>query len=95
VRLAARGAFLAQRVCDPRGRHGDQVLHRHRRTAGLQSSQEEAYYQYYKEGDYFGEYALITKKPRQVSILAVTQCRLVSLSSRVFLNVINHDKANL
>lgn len=59
------------------------------------SSQEEAYYQYYKEGDYFGEYALITKKPRQVSILAVTQCRLVSLSSRVFLNVINHDKANL
>lgn len=59
------------------------------------SRQEETYYQYYKEGDYFGEYALITNKPRQISILAVTHCKLVSLTSRVFLSVINHDKANL
>lgn len=51
---------------------------------------EQSFYQYYKEGDYFGELALIKKKPRQASVLAVTKSKLVSLSSRVFLSVINH-----
>lgn len=55
---------------------------------------ENAYYQYFREGDYFGELALINKKPRQVSVLAVTKCRLVTLSSRVFLSIINQEKAN-
>ena len=30
-----------------------------------------------------------------MSVLAVTKCKLVSLSSRVFLNVINLEKANI
>jgi CRP-like cAMP-binding protein len=56
---------------------------------------EETFYQYYKEGDYFGELALINNRPRQLSVQAVTKCRLVTLTSEVFLSVINRDKANI
>lgn len=56
---------------------------------------EETFYQYYKEGDYFGELALINRRPRQLSVQAVTKCTLVTLTSEVFLSVINRDKANL
>jgi CRP-like cAMP-binding protein len=56
---------------------------------------EETFYQYYKEGDYFGELALINRRPRQLSVQAVTKCRLVTLTSEVFLSVINREKANV
>ena len=58
-------------------------------------SSDQTIYQYYKQGDYFGELALIKKKPRQVSVMTVTKCRLISLTSSVFLSIINHDKAYL
>ena len=57
------------------------------------SKYHEVFYQYYKEGDYFGEVALIEKKPRQASVQAVTKCRLAYLSCTAFLKVVDLDKA--
>ncbi len=59
------------------------------------SNNEETFYQYYKEGDYFGELSLLNNRPRQLSVQAVTKCRLVSLTRDIFLNVINRDKASI
>lgn len=38
----------------------------------------------YKENDYFGELALLKEQPRQASILAKTDCSLVSLDRAAF-----------
>jgi cAMP-dependent protein kinase regulator len=59
------------------------------------NDQDDTLYQCYQEGDYFGELALIKNKPRQMSVVTVTKCKLVWLSSSVFLNVINIEKANI
>ncbi len=37
-----------------------------------------------REGSYFGELEALTGKPRSASVVAVTECRLVSLPPRVF-----------
>ncbi len=59
------------------------------------SEQDDTLYQCYQEGDYFGELALLNNKPRQMSVVTITKCKLVWLSRTVFLNVINIEKANI
>lgn len=39
---------------------------------------------FYKEGDLFGEVALVKDKPRQASVKALTRCKLVYLTREVF-----------
>ena len=38
----------------------------------------------YKEGDYFGEIALVRKVPRQASIKAETNCRVCYIDNNTF-----------
>jgi len=38
----------------------------------------------YSEGDYFGELALLNKKPRQTTVKAKTECRLLSIKRAEF-----------
>ena len=42
----------------------------------------------YKKGDYFGELALIKNEPRAASIIAVTNCRLLTLERICFKRLI-------
>jgi cAMP-dependent protein kinase regulator len=39
---------------------------------------------FYKEGDLFGEVAMVKDIPRQASVKALTRCRLVFLTREVF-----------
>ncbi len=45
--------------------------------------------QCFKEGDYFGEIALLNDTPRQASVKAVTKCTLVYLTQDVFKRIVN------
>lgn len=38
----------------------------------------------FKEGDYFGEIALVRDTPRQASIKCVTKCRVLSIDRDAF-----------
>ncbi len=48
--------------------------------------------QCFKEGDYFGEIALLNDTPRQASVKAVTKCTLVYLTQDVFKRIVNREK---
>lgn len=37
-----------------------------------------------KEGDYFGEYALLEKKPRGANVVCITDCHCLSLDKDTF-----------
>ena len=57
--------------------------------------QEENIIQCYKEGDAFGEIALIKDTPRQASVKSLTRSRLVYMTQEVFNRIfenINLDK---
>ncbi len=46
----------------------------------------------YKDGDYFGQLALLNDTPRQATIKTVTKSTLVYLTQDVFKKIVNRQK---
>lgn len=44
-----------------------------------------------KKGDFFGEMAMVEKKPRSATAIAVTDCRLLALDQNAFMSLIEQN----
>lgn len=44
-----------------------------------------------KKGDFFGEMAMVERKPRSASAIAVTDCRLLALDQNAFMSLIEQN----
>lgn len=53
-------------------------------TKKVSSNKDPEYVMDYKKGDYFGELALIKNEPRAASVIAKTDCTLISLERKAF-----------
>jgi cAMP-dependent protein kinase regulator len=53
-------------------------------TRELEGTEEEKELRHYQTGDYFGERALLKNEPRAANIIAVTDCKVVSVERHCF-----------